>query len=145
MIRLLAACLLHALAGVALADDRVLEELAKRSHTPMKELNKILRDCQATTLSMNLCALRDFIAADLELQRILHAQAPCETAVLAKNEQWENARDTYCEREADELRTQGSLRPAIYSHCRQQLTVRRIKVLKEWDRCEKRPQTHRAP
>ena len=53
--------------AAGLDQSRVMEELSARSRIPASELRVLLGDCSRTQLAMTLCASRNLVAAELEL------------------------------------------------------------------------------
>jgi uncharacterized protein YecT (DUF1311 family) len=96
----------------------------------VSELEQLLSNCDATQLSMNICAFRDFVEADMKLKAILsglHGQ--CAESVRREQKLWEQDRDAACNKEADDEAEGGSMRPMVFSSCREKSTTERINVL----------------
>lgn len=120
--------------------DEVVNELSRRSAISVPELNEILSDCERYQLNMNICAFRDFVQVDLELNKVISKKLqslPADCKVKLKNSQakWENRMDRNCSKEADEEAGEGSMRPMIYSGCKTTATESRIEYLKKIERC----------
>ena len=65
--RILIMAIMLAIAGPVMADE-VVEELSRRSLMPVADLIDLLADYDRNQLSMNFCAFRDAVAADLRLE-----------------------------------------------------------------------------
>ena len=118
------------LCSTATLADTVVDELSERSQIPVSELISLLSDCDKTQLSMNICAYRDFIAADLQLEEQLAAlPASCAGSVHDQQSDWEQARDASCNQAADDEALGGSMRPMIFSFCRTQATAERMDAI----------------
>lgn len=120
----------------------VVSELSRRSHIPEAELNELLRDCNQHQLSMNICAARDFTAADLEFQNVLAnklATLPnqCHSTLKKNQKKWAATRDRKCTKEADAEAEGGSMRPMIYSVCRTEATSARVALLMKVSACKR--------
>lgn len=114
---------------------RVLEELSVRSRIPTPDLRVYLGDCAATQLSMNICALRNLVAADLELEaRREAAPAECRAELDRAHAVWEAERDKAC-REETEVDRGGSMYPMLLSSCKAEATKARILSMREMDSC----------
>jgi len=127
------------LAGCATHESVVMEELSKRSRIPTLELKQLLENCDRTQLSMNICAFRDFVATDLELDAALeakHESVPqqCHAEIDRTQAAWETERDRACneETEADEG---GSMRPMLISACKTTATRERLLRVKAIRSC----------
>jgi len=120
--------------------DEVTSELQRRSNIPVKELNELLKDCQNTQLSMNICSFRNFIKTDLEVKRIRREKlkslpGSCRAKFLKQEDDWEQSRDKLCNKEADEEAEGGSMRPMIFTSCQAAVTEKRILKLKAITGC----------
>ena len=111
--------------------DEVTSELQRRSNTPVQELNELLKDCQNTQLSMNICSFRNVIKTDLEIKKIRNEKLKslpesCRAKFLKQEGDWEESRDELCNKEADEEAQGGSMRPMIFTSCQTVPTEKRI-------------------
>jgi len=119
------------MAAPACAGERaVVDALAERSRIPAEELRVLLADCEKTQRSMNVCAFRDHVAADLEMMAALRKAAsllddPQRQALTAAQDAWAIETRSRCEAEADGAAEGGSMRPMVFSHCMEQETRRR--------------------
>jgi uncharacterized protein YecT (DUF1311 family) len=93
-------------------------------------------DCDdaRTQLEMNLCALRQYEAADAEMNRAysrLRAAVDAEerAALLAAQRAWLRFRDAHCAYEAAGVRG-GSMAPMVHSGCMAETTRERTRQLK---------------
>ena len=127
------------LAGCASHQSMVVEELSRRSRIPTSELKQLLTNCDHTQLSMNICAFRDFVATDLELDAALEAKREsvvrqCRADIDRTQAAWETERDRDCnkETEADEG---GSMRPMLISACKTTATRERLLRVKAIRSC----------
>ena len=121
--------------SVPVFGDEVTLELQRRSNIPVKELNEILKDCQNTQLSMNICSFRNFIKADLETKKIREEKLKslpesCRARFLKQENDWEQSRDKLCNKQADEEAEGGSMRPMIFTSCQAAATEKRSLKLK---------------
>ena len=144
--RMKVAAFLFALAAVTVPaySADVIAELSRRSHISQPELNELLSDCTRHQLSMNICAFRDFIAADLEMQTVLSSKLSmlpkrCHSTIEKRQARWEEARDLRCNKEADAEAEGGSMRPMIYSGCRTEATMARVALITKVPSCAKVP------
>ncbi|MCC7248600.1 MAG: DUF1311 domain-containing protein [Lysobacter sp.] len=117
----------------------IVEELSTRSRIPVSELQQLLDDCDRTQLSMNICAFRDFVASDLELDAALKVKresAPqhCHAEIDRAQAAWEAERDRACDEETKEDEG-GSMRPMLVSTCKTTATRARIFWVKEMKSC----------
>lgn len=132
--------ILGAISPTAQATD-IVSELSRRSHIPQPELNELLSNCNRHQLSMNICAFRDFVAVDLEMQDVLAdklATLPshCHATLQEHQAAWEARRDKTCNKDADTEAEGGSMRPMVYSDCRAVATKARISLLKKVSSCK---------
>jgi len=132
--------ILGALTPTAHATD-IVSELSRRSHISQPELNELLSNCNRHQLSMNICAFRDFVAVDLEMQDVLAdklATLPnhCHSTLQEHQAAWEARRDKTCNKDADAEAEGGSMRPMVFSDCRTVATKARIALLKKVSSCK---------
>jgi uncharacterized protein YecT (DUF1311 family) len=125
----------------ATTSDDVVKELSRRSAIPVSELNELLGDCSRDQLSMNLCAFRDFVLADMDIQQAANdalASLPsgCHARLVERQAAWARKRDRDCKLAADDEAGEGSMRPMIYSACRTTATRSRTKVVAAIRSCE---------
>lgn len=119
--------------------SKVVEELSARSRIPTSELRQLLDDCERTQLSMNICAFRNFVASDLELDAALRARREsasqqCRDEMDRAHAAWEAERDGACYEET-EVDEGGSMRPMLISACKTEATRARILLVKGMDSC----------
>lgn len=117
----------------------VVKELSARSRIPASELRSLLADCSRTQLSMNICAFRDFVASDLELDAaisIKRKSAPpqCQTAIDRMHSAWQAGRDKICKRET-EADKGGSMYPLLLMSCEAAATRERTTFVRHADLC----------
>ena len=111
------------LAATPAAEDAaaVQAELARQSGLPESELAELLKDCEANQTSMNFCARRDQVAAELKLDRVvadkIKQQPDCRTAIEQKLTKWRGGRDKGCARSAAKEYGNGSMRPMAQAMC----------------------------
>lgn len=124
-----------AIAGLALLStsvlaDSVVEELSARSRIPIAELEQLLSNCDATQLSMNICAFRDFVETDMKLKETLSGlRGRCAERARSEQSSWKQETDAACNKLADDEAEGGSMRPMVFSSCRAEATAERIKAL----------------
>jgi len=119
----------------------VVEELSARSRIPTSELQSLLDDCSSTQLSMNICAFRDFVASDLELDAVFKARresatTQCRAEMDRVHAVWEAEREKACKEET-EAEEGGSMRPMLISACKTESTRARIVSVQEMDPCSR--------
>lgn len=119
----------------------VVEELSARSRIPASELQSLLDDCERTQLSMNICAFRDFVASDLELDAVFKARrgsatTQCRAEMDRVHAVWEAEREKACKEET-EAEEGGSMRPMLISACKTEATRARIVSVQEMDPCSR--------
>lgn len=132
-ILLLATTLLVAPPALA-GENAVVSQLAERSRIPAGELRALLADCEKTQRSMNVCAFRDHVAADLEMKAVLREASSrldgAQGQALAEaQEAWAIETRTGCDTEADDAAEGGSMRPMVFSGCMERETRRRTAEL----------------
>lgn len=100
---------------MALAEsDPVTREMSKRSQIPIEDLERALENCEQDQRSMNLCALRMAVSAELAFDAVQDEMAifdPEEYAALKARTRSE------CQKEADLLAGGGSMVAAEVSLC----------------------------
>jgi hypothetical protein len=120
----------------------VLSALSRRSEIPEQQLSGLLADCNATQASINFCAFRDRVIADLKLQHAVTdktTQFPvCKEDIDSKLVRWEAARDRGCERSAARDYGFGSMKPAARDLCTTLETNRMIKRVAQIRDCATR-------
>ena len=119
-------------------------ELSRRSHISQPELNELLSNCNRHQLSMNICAFRDFVAVDLEMQDVLADKlvtlpSHCHATLQEHQAAWAMRRDKTCNKDADAEAEGGSIRPMVFSDCRTVATKARIALLKQVSSCKGLP------
>jgi uncharacterized protein YecT (DUF1311 family) len=130
-------CLLGCAEAMA---NEVINELSRRSHISVPELNEILTDCERYQLNMNICAFRDFVQKDIELKKVADLKIKslptgCKNRFKNSQAQWEQQRAAQCNKEADEEAEGGSMRPMIYSECSTAAAAARIQELQLIMKC----------
>ncbi|MBD9478858.1 DUF1311 domain-containing protein [Pseudoxanthomonas sp. PXM02] len=88
---------------------------------------------------MNICAFRDFVASDLELDAVMDAKRAsalpqCLAGMDRKHAAWETKRDKACLEETEEDKG-GSMYPMLLSSCKTEATRERISFVKQSDSC----------
>lgn len=112
--------------------DEVIKALSKRSQISVEEINGYLSDCDRTQLSMNICAFRDAIAAEFELDAVVAQRAETLTSPEARDnlsiemEDWRQSIEEACHEQADAEAEGGSMRPMVYSGCITEATELRM-------------------
>lgn len=139
------ACLiiLSALSTSSLADE-VVSELSRRSNIPETELRGLLKDCAQHQLSMNICAFRDFVKADLDMKKALISKLRslptiCHEVLRSQQATWEASRDRQCNQETDAEAEGGSMRPMVFNVCRVAETAARTVQLRNIKSCDHLP------
>lgn len=117
--------------AIPASGDEVLTELQRRSNIPQPQLNEILKDCEKSQLSMNVCSFRNFIEVDLEMTKVLeetlrNLPESCRQELIDQQDSWAKSRFVDCSREADQEAAGGSMRPMIFTYCETKATERRI-------------------
>ncbi|MBX3711923.1 MAG: DUF1311 domain-containing protein [Lysobacter sp.] len=112
-----------------------MEELSSRSRIPVSELRLLLSDCGRTQLSMNICAFRDFVESDLELDGALEVKRralpkACGIELGRAQMVWEAERDRECQEETLDAEG-GSMRPMLISACKARANKTRIASVKK--------------
>jgi len=131
------------LTGCASHPSMVVEELSRHSRIPTSELKQLLADCDRTQRSMNICAFRDFVATDLELDAALEAKhesvaRQCQVERDRTQFAWETEHDRACNEET-KTNEGGSMRPMLISDCKTIATKERISWVKEINPCSSTP------
>ena len=124
------------------SEDAVMKELSRRTGLSRQDLQELTRDCNAHQQSMYFCAFRDFIAADLELQRavsdkLAHESEQCRTVFDAKQTRWERARDRVCNQSARKEWGGGSMQPTAEVVCKTASTEARVREVNQRQICGK--------
>jgi uncharacterized protein YecT (DUF1311 family) len=115
----------------------VVQELSRRTGMSVQELRGYLSHCEMTQLSMNICAFRDVVAADLQMQSLLQQMSLRRDqggrTTLAKEQQnWLLQAKAKCNAAVDrEVRQFGSMRPMVYGQCMSAATQKRITQLRQ--------------
>jgi hypothetical protein len=113
--------------------------MSRRSAVPEAELKQRLTNCDADQQSVYFCALRDFIAVDLELDRIAAEQArrhpECKEALEHQLRDLKQERDGACAKSADEEYGAGSIAQTAIAVCASSSTRPLIDQLAAMDRC----------
>ena len=79
----------------------VVTELSHRTGMSVTELNALLSHCESTQLSMNTCAFRDLVAAEIKMNQLLQAVSSrldqADRQALAKEQaNWSSHEKTKC-------------------------------------------------
>ncbi|UKE76543.1 lysozyme inhibitor LprI family protein [Xanthomonas graminis] len=126
------------LVACATHQSTIVAELSSRSRIPPTELQQLLNDCDRTQLSMNICAFRDFVASDLDLDAALkdkrESLPQCRAQIDGAQVAWEAERDKECNEETAPEEG-GSMRPMLISACKTAATRARITFVKEMKSC----------
>jgi uncharacterized protein YecT (DUF1311 family) len=125
LLALLLGCAISAVAAPlpigAPSDDEVLAILVQQSKLPASDIAELLSDCDAGQLSMEFCASRDVVRAELRLQRTVsekERQSPsCKPVLDVKLKQWERNRNTACARSAARKFGGGSMERTVKQQC----------------------------
>ena len=119
--------------------DKVTAELSRRTGIPEAELFSYLSDCDASQQSMNLCAFRDFVAADLALQDQVSAKIAkypnCKTVLENKTARFEKDRDAGCEQSASKEYGNASMKPLAQAQCATFETKKMNKAISKFHGC----------
>jgi hypothetical protein len=117
----------------------VLAELSQQSGLPQSELSELLRNCDASQTSLNLCAQRDQVAAERALRRIMadkeQALPKCKAWIESKVAMWRRSRDSGCETSAARDYGDGSMKPMVQAMCMQAETVKMTNRVKRLKHC----------
>jgi uncharacterized protein YecT (DUF1311 family) len=113
--------------------------LSSRSRIPVSELRILLSDCGRTQQSMNICAFRDFVESDLELDGAIEAKRrslpkACRMELGRAQMVWEAERDRECQEETLDAEG-GSMRPMLISACKARANKARIASVKRLRAC----------
>ena len=125
--------------AAGLDQSRVMEELSARSRIPASELRVLLGDCSRTQLAMTLCASRNLVAAELELDAQREAKRAsvvpeCRAEMDRAHIAWKSERDRICSEETEEDKG-GSMYPMLLSSCKTTATKARILFVKGMGAC----------
>lgn len=125
--------------GISPTPSTIVKELSARSRIPASELRPLLADCSRTQLSMNICAFRDFVASDLELDAAISTKresAPpqCRADIHRMHAAWQAGRNKACNRET-EADKGGSMYPLLLMSCKAVATRERLTFVKHADLC----------
>ena len=112
----------------------VVTELSQRTGMSVTELNSLLSHCESTQLSMNMCAFRDSVAAEIKMNQLLQALSSrlnkADRQALAKEQaNWSSHEKAKCNVLTDREVGRGSMRPLVYGNCMSAATQERIKQL----------------
>lgn len=112
----------------------VITELSHRTGMSVTELNSLLSHCESTQLSMNTCAFRDLVAAEIKMNQLLQAVSSrlnqADRQALAKEQaNWSSHEKAKCNMLTDGDVGQGSMRSLVYGNCMRAATQERIKQL----------------
>jgi hypothetical protein len=93
--------------------DPVLSEVVRRSGLDERQVSALLADCNASQQSLYFCAYRDFVAADLTLERVasskLQKLPECKSARPDAVASSRRSIDSQCEKSAIETYGGGSM------------------------------------
>jgi uncharacterized protein YecT (DUF1311 family) len=145
----MAICLLSFSASAAWADSAatpnteeaaaIQAELARQSGLPESELAELLKDCNANQMSMNFCARRDYVAAEMKLDRVvmdkINRQPECRQPLERKLANWRSSRDKGCERMAAKEYGNASMKPMAQAMCMEAETKQMATRLKRVKGC----------
>lgn len=101
----------------------VVKELSRRTGFSVAELQDYLSHCDGSQLSMNICAYRDFVATDLQMQGLLkqmsaHLDRAGRAALAKEQKTWLVQAKAKCNNVVDrEVGQFGSMRPMVYGQC----------------------------
>jgi hypothetical protein len=113
--------------------------MSRRSAVPEAELNQRLTNCNADQQSLYFCALRDFVAVDLELDRLAAEQAhrhpECKEAFEHQLRDLKQKRDGACAKSANEEYGAGSVAQTAIAVCASNSTRPLIDQLAAMDGC----------
>jgi hypothetical protein len=133
------ACADNRAAPPALSPSEVLAEMSRRSAVPEAELEQRLTNCDADQQSMYFCAFRDFIAVDLQLDRLAAAWAlrhpECKEPIEHQLHDLKQARDSACAKSAEEEYGAGSIAQTAIAVCASSSTKPLLDQVAALDRC----------
>lgn len=133
------ACAGNRTAPPAPSPNEVLAEMSRRSAVPEAELKQRLTSCDADQQSIYFCALRDFIAVDLELDRIAAEQTrrhpECKGPIEHHLHDLKQERDSACAKSAEEEYGAGSMAQTAIAMCAASSTKPLIDQVAAMDRC----------
>ncbi|MGH9637552.1 MAG: lysozyme inhibitor LprI family protein [Candidatus Angelobacter sp.] len=114
----------------------VVTELSSRTGMSVKDLNNLLLHCESTQLSMDICAQRDLVAADMEMQRVLQKTSlrlnQTHKRALAKVQvDWLSQAKAKCNMVVNLEVGEGSMGPLIYGKCMTAATQERTRQLRK--------------
>ena len=125
--------------------ETVEEELSHKSGIPLPELRAMLSNCDGPQLNMNMCAWRDFLVADRELNKTyksaLNLMKTSEAVKRLRDSQraWLAFRDLNCPLMVGPPGSGGSLHAALWSLCLANMTKDRTSELNEILNCVEDP------
>lgn len=124
--------------------DSILNELSRRSATPVEELKELLNNCSQSQMNMNYCTFRTLIEADSTMRSVLARKLEalhysCHTTLKTSQSEWEKDRDSKCNKKADDEAESGSVRPAILNTCKAGATEQRTMQLRSIKSCDSIP------
>jgi len=101
--------------------NEVLAEMSRRSAVPEAELKQRLTSCEAEQQNMYFCAFRDFIAVDIQLDRIAAEQTrrhpECKEPIEHQLRDLREQRDRACAKSAAEEYGAGSMARTAIAVC----------------------------
>ena len=114
----------------------VVTELSKQTGISVKDLNNLLSHCESTQLSMDICAHRDLVAADMRMQRILQKISSSlnqsrRQALVKAQASWLSQAKAKCNMVVNREVGQGSMGQLVYGECMTAETQERTTQLSE--------------
>ena len=104
------------------------DEIAQQSGLPASEVGAMLDHCDANQTSINVCAWRDRIVAERQLQRAVATKGTmntgCPQPMGTRIDAWKSERDQTCARKAQEKYGGGSMQQAAQTMCETAATKR---------------------
>lgn len=123
-------------------DAEIVAALSNQSHVPEAELKTYLSDCDANQLSMNFCAYRDAVAANLTLKKAISKkklQLPaCKSNLDKEIARWEKTLNRDCQVSAKKQYGDGSLKNTVQSMCITADTVKMTKKINRMKNCNQK-------
>ncbi|KJV06655.1 hypothetical protein VZ94_09850 [Methylocucumis oryzae] len=111
--------------------------LSTYSYSPVWSQSNLECNYSGTQSQMNVCAEREFLTSDLELNQIYNELISCLIekkfkTLLTEQRTWLRARDSKCKKLANNEAKGGSMWPMLFNSCRATSTKARIEQLKKW-------------
>jgi hypothetical protein len=119
--------------------NEVLAEMSRRSDISEAELKQRLKSCDADQQSMYFCAFRDFVDADIQLERIAAEQTrrhpECKVPLEHQLHDLKQQRDSACAKSAEDEYGAGSMTQTALAICASSSTKPLIDKIAAMDDC----------